>query len=138
MDKTSAIDLRDKRDGLVAYIWDAYKDLNGIRPRWINFDAMSLEELEAEANSLSDAIGKEVAVEREHTKRVLAIKNGTAEGVLVLDPYYDLNDPIDARYIADSEAMGDYRHYSIYEAPAAPKNESLAEKLKAALSKSAK
>ena len=33
-------------DALASDISDMYKDINGIRPRWINFSAMSQEELE--------------------------------------------------------------------------------------------
>lgn len=37
-----------------AYI-DIYKEINGIKPRWINFDAMSTEEIHAEISSMSKA-----------------------------------------------------------------------------------
>ena len=37
---------QELRDALHQDISDMFKDINGIRPRWINFQAMSLEELE--------------------------------------------------------------------------------------------
>ena len=37
---------QELRDALHQDISDMYKDINGIRPRWINFSEMSLEELE--------------------------------------------------------------------------------------------
>lgn len=33
------------RDALICQISDNYKDMHGIRPRWINFDGLSDEEL---------------------------------------------------------------------------------------------
>ena len=37
---------QELRDALHSDISDMFKDMNGIRPRWINFQAMSMEELE--------------------------------------------------------------------------------------------
>lgn len=42
------------RDFLATYIYDEYKTAHGIRPRWMNFDAMSIEELREEAQRVSD------------------------------------------------------------------------------------
>ena len=44
------------RDDLIGYIWDAYKDVNGVRPRWIDFDAMS----DAELSEYADRIEQQV------------------------------------------------------------------------------
>lgn len=35
-----------ERHCLVSSIWDAYKDVHGIRPRWIDFESMTIEELQ--------------------------------------------------------------------------------------------
>lgn len=43
-----------RRDQLAATHYDYYKDVHGIRPRWMNYDAMTEAELEAELNSLSE------------------------------------------------------------------------------------
>lgn len=53
-----------KRHDLETYIWDAYKDANGIRPRFMNFSAMSMEELQAEADYLSNQISKQIEEEK--------------------------------------------------------------------------
>lgn len=42
-----------RRDQLAATHYDYYKDVHGIRPRWMNYDAMTEAELEAELDSLS-------------------------------------------------------------------------------------
>ena len=52
------------REDLISYISDAYKDLNGLRPRYMDFDSMSEEELEQMARELSDAISEEVKMDR--------------------------------------------------------------------------
>ena len=45
--------LRDLvRDNLINYIWDEYKSINGIRPRFMNFNKMSIRELRKEVNYL--------------------------------------------------------------------------------------
>jgi len=41
------------REDLVSYIWDIYKEINGVRPRWVNFDSMSYDELNAWAGRLA-------------------------------------------------------------------------------------
>lgn len=41
------------REDIVDYIWDVYKEVNNIRPRWVNFDAMSYEELDTWAKQLA-------------------------------------------------------------------------------------
>ncbi len=44
-----------KRHELQSSIWDTYKDVHGVRPRFMDFDSMSMEELQAEADSLFTA-----------------------------------------------------------------------------------
>lgn len=42
-----------ERDQLAATHYDFYKDVHGVRPRWMNYEEMSVEELKAELDSLS-------------------------------------------------------------------------------------
>lgn len=42
-----------RKEQLAATHYDFYKDVHGIRPRWIDYDAMTEQELEAEMESLS-------------------------------------------------------------------------------------
>jgi len=53
------------REDIVDYIWDVYKEVNGIRPRWMDFDSMSYEELDTYAKELS------VRAEEEYKQRQL-------------------------------------------------------------------
>ena len=41
------------KEQLAAEHYDFYKDVHGIRPRWMNYDAMTVEELELEMKQLS-------------------------------------------------------------------------------------
>ena len=41
------------KEQLAAQHYDFYKDVHGIRPRWMNYDAMTVEELELEMKQLS-------------------------------------------------------------------------------------
>lgn len=63
----------DERNDLISYISDEYKGLHGIRPRWIKFSEMTLQELREEANRLEAEIKAEIARERKE-RRAAAIK----------------------------------------------------------------
>jgi hypothetical protein len=39
-----------EREELEGFIWDFYKYVNGVRPRWMDFGAMTLEELRRDAD----------------------------------------------------------------------------------------
>lgn len=55
-----------RKEQLAATHYDFYKDVHGIRPRWMNYDAMTEEELEKEL----DQLGRESEVQRiEEEKR---------------------------------------------------------------------
>jgi len=69
-------------------IWDLYKDVHGIRPRWINFDAMTLEDLEAFMDGLLEDLQEENerrAIEEAHAiqkfEKLIAdtIQNGAGD-----------------------------------------------------------
>ena len=59
------------REGLISYIWEAYKDVNGIRPRWINFDKMTDQEIKEMADNLEKEVVAQIAREEERAKRFL-------------------------------------------------------------------
>ena len=61
-----------KRNELIAYIWDAYKDAHGIRPRHINFDVFSTDDLELMAAEVSQDVAEAIQREAEHARRALA------------------------------------------------------------------
>lgn len=52
------------RDDFIGYISDTYKELNGIRPRFFDWDAMSIQELEAECDRLSAQVEYEIHRDR--------------------------------------------------------------------------
>jgi hypothetical protein len=58
------------RDDLVGYISDTFKSLNGIRPRF-NWDEWSIEELEAECDSLSAQVEYEIHRDRIEMEQAL-------------------------------------------------------------------
>ena len=57
------------REGLISYIWDAYKDCHGIRPRWINFEAMSDQDIK----EMADDLEKEVVLQIERENELVKI-----------------------------------------------------------------
>lgn len=61
-----------RREELLSYISDAYKDANGFRPRGLGYNEMSVVELEAEAEYLSKAVGEAIAEERKNELRLRA------------------------------------------------------------------
>lgn len=54
----------EEREFLSTYIYDEYKSVHGIRPRWMDFDAMSIEELRESANRLEQEIIESIAREK--------------------------------------------------------------------------
>ena len=74
-----------ERDGLARYIWDGYKDANGIRPRhlylWDDVGdvaaAWTLDLLRAEADRVSDAVKESIAEDNAREAR-MAIRFETA------------------------------------------------------------
>ena len=62
----------DYRDDLKACIWDTYKEVNGIRPRWMNMDDMSTVELEVMADSLVEESVAQAEEYRENQKLDIA------------------------------------------------------------------
>jgi hypothetical protein len=53
-EESQIFDIRDLvRSNLINCIWDDYKSINGIRPRFMNFEKMSIRELRREINTLN-------------------------------------------------------------------------------------
>ncbi len=61
-----------RRDQLAATHYDFYKDVHGIRPRWMNYDAMTEEQLEEELEQLSREAEVQAAEEAEAQKIAIA------------------------------------------------------------------
>lgn len=120
-----------ERDELICYISDAYKDLNGFRPRFYNWNSMSIEELRAEADRLSADIGSKIEGEEAHTAEVKAAMDDP-DAIVVLDPYWDETED-DAYYLEQANQYGDYSMYSVYRPNPAPANTALADALITAL-----
>jgi hypothetical protein len=49
-----------EREDLITYIYDGHKDAYGFRNRGYDFDSMTLDELKAEADSISKAVAEEM------------------------------------------------------------------------------
>lgn len=60
-----------RRDQLAATHYDFYKDVFGIRPRWMNYDAMTEAELEAELDQLSKQAEVQAAIEAEQQAKAV-------------------------------------------------------------------
>jgi len=58
-----------RRNMAISEISDTYKYINGIRPRFIKFDSMSLEELESEADSIRKQLRKMWLQEKENLRK---------------------------------------------------------------------
>lgn len=52
------------RDELIAVIWDALKEVYGVRPRWVDFSGMSYDELNTYAIEASESAASVVREER--------------------------------------------------------------------------
>lgn len=100
-----------RKEELSSIHYDLYKDVHGIRPRWIDYDAMSEEELEALLNhlqmELEESIIREKALEDEaikvFEKRVLeTIAMGASDRDTAI------------RWIADAEEASDDLDYLCY------------------------
>lgn len=60
-----------RRDQLAATHYDYYKDVHGIRPRWMNYDAMTEQELEQELEQLG--LEAEVQAKEDAERQKIAI-----------------------------------------------------------------
>jgi len=53
-----------EREELVTYIYEGHKDAYGVKGRHYNFDAMSIDELRAEADRINNAVVEAIAEEK--------------------------------------------------------------------------
>jgi hypothetical protein len=98
-----------RKEQLAATHYDFYKDVHGIRPRWMNYDAMSEQELEQELEQLSreakvqqaeDAEREKIAIEKFERHVVNTMCMGARDRDTAL------------RWIMDaSEAAGDWEYF---------------------------
>lgn len=102
-----------QRYELETYIWDCYKDVHGIRPRWINFSEMST----AEMQKMADDLAKEVkeSIEREEQEQALA-KEKFDSHILALITDYNVDENTAVRWDMQSENVNvsdaqDVEHY---------------------------
>lgn len=68
-----------KRHDLISLIWDMYKDVTGIRPRHMDFDSMSLADLQQEADYLGSRIEAEIEAEAEYEAQEMIMAMEFAE-----------------------------------------------------------
>ena len=61
-----------ERDSLCTYIYEAHKDAYGVKGRHYDFDSMSMEDLQAEADRLSAAVEEQMALEKKIEEEDLA------------------------------------------------------------------
>lgn len=47
---------KETQESLGMVIWDLFKDVNGIRPRWMDFSSMTIEELEGMISRLQEEL----------------------------------------------------------------------------------
>jgi hypothetical protein len=62
-----------EREELISYICDAHKDARGFRPRYINFDSMTIAQLDLMANEMSIEVGETIA--RDNARRAMSETN---------------------------------------------------------------
>lgn len=68
-----------QRYDLIQLIWDMFKDVTGIRPRHMDFDSMSLADLQQEADRLGRAIEAEIEAEAEYERQEMIWAQEDAE-----------------------------------------------------------
>ena len=63
-----------RRYELQSLVWEMYKDVVGIRPRHMDFDSMSLEDLEREVDYLGSRMEAEIEAEKEWERQEAAYR----------------------------------------------------------------
>lgn len=105
-----------EREELLSYISDAFKDVNGFRPRGI-FAGLSITGLRAKADQLSAEIGEICAKERKHEQAVReALHDETA--YVVVDPWYEVY----GHTVEDAVLIGDFSVLTVYRPEPVPTN----------------
>ena len=98
-----------RKDQLAAIHYDLYKDVNGVRPRWYNYDEMSELDLERELDSLEE----QLKVNMELEKRAQEVSIKAFEKHVVDTMCMGAKDRETAlRWIMDaSDACGDWEYF---------------------------
>lgn len=68
-----------QRYDLIQLIWEMYRDVTGIRPRHMDFDSMSLADLQHEADYLGKRIEAEIEAEAEYERQEMIWAQEDAE-----------------------------------------------------------
>ena len=99
---TQSIDTGGTREraDLQSYISDTFKAIHGIRPRWMNLNEMSLEDLRVEATSVEDevvaSIKRERAIEAHRQAEMaahhLAVSKAMKPASLTFKPFANLKE----------------------------------------------
>ena len=99
---TQSIDTGGAREraDLQSYISDTFKAIHGIRPRWMNLNDMSLEDLRAEAKSVEDEVVESIKRERaeeahrqaEMAAHHLAVSKAMKPASLTFKPFANLKE----------------------------------------------
>jgi hypothetical protein len=97
------------RYSLVSYIWDAYKEAHGFRPRHMDLNEMTMEELEAVADRVSKEV--EIAIDEER----IAEERATAKFEATIEKYINEFGATDRktalRWMIDAEDLNDYVNF---------------------------
>lgn len=64
--------IQEQRDELREIIWDVAKDATGIRPRWLRFDDMTIEEMEKTLDLYARMAEQEAEFQRNLEKKAVA------------------------------------------------------------------
>lgn len=112
--------VNEYREGFISYIWDGYKSIHGVRPRWMRFSEMSTRELV----ECCDQIELEVIESIEHDKGIaadlearIAAANDDPNGFV-----WDTADEMDREY--------GIKHIKTYIIESAPINSTMADAMR--------
>lgn len=112
---------KEQRYEYQCYIWDAFKDINGIRPRFLNFDTMSDQEMVDMSDRLSDECDEQSVRERKYEQDIReALHDETA--YVIVDPWYEE----DGHTVEDAVMHGDFFMLSVYRPEPVPANNAIA------------
>lgn len=71
-----------RKEQLAATHYDFYKDVHGIRPRWMNYDAMTEADLEKELDQLSVESERQRVEEEARQKMSIAVLENRIEALI--------------------------------------------------------
>jgi urocanate hydratase len=71
-----------ERESLISYISDAHKDAYGFRPRGYNYSEWSMEDLQEEADRMSEAVSRAIEEERVRENQAIAAFEQSIENLI--------------------------------------------------------